>query len=79
MGNGLMQLCPVEHTDYKSPEFTPQNCNKMLVKITVWFAYFPLCDDTGTDNSVSLLSFLPLAHGKRLCIPHSVSLSIYIA
>lgn len=37
MGNGLMHLCLIEHTDFKRPEITPQNYNKMLVKITVSF------------------------------------------
>lgn len=37
MGNGLMHLCLIEHTDFKRPEITPQNYKKMLVKITVSF------------------------------------------
>lgn len=74
-----MHLRLIEHANCKRPEITPSNYNKMLVKITVSFPISRCVMVREAGNSVSLLLFLPLAHGKHLCISHFVSLSIYIA
>jgi len=42
MGNRLMYLYLIEYANFKRPEITPQNSNKMLVKITVSF-FISLC------------------------------------
>ena len=68
MGNGMMHLCLIGRNNFKRPEITPQNYKKMLVKITVSFPVFLCVMVCAADNSVFLLLFLPLAHGKHLCI-----------
>lgn len=40
MGNGLMHLCLIEHTDFKRPEITPQNYNNVGENYCQ-FSHFP--------------------------------------